>query len=205
MAGRLAVVIGGGTVGRRKAAGLLQAGATVRVVSLDPRPVEENSAQLDWVQSSYQEEHLNGAALVFAAATAEVNRRVIAGARERGIWVCSATEPADGDFLTAAVIRRGDLTVALGTGGAVPALTRAIRRRLEGVLDTDVGIWLRLLAELRPLVLEAVKDAGQRNLVWEQLCDDSWLQRLRTDGEERVCEALHRLVVGMADDSAPPL
>src|SRR5262245_6426101 len=122
MTGRLAVVIGGGPVGRRKAAGLLQADAHVRLVCLEPRPADLTSPNLDWLTESYQASHLEGAALVFAAATPELNRVVIADAQARNLLVCSATEPDSGDFVTASTIRRGDLIVALGTGGQVPAL-----------------------------------------------------------------------------------
>src|SRR5205823_200648 len=83
---RLAVVIGGGPVGRRKAAALLQGSARVRLVCLEPRPPEEDTSHLEWLTQSYHADHLAGAALVFAAATPEVNRRVAADGRARGLW-----------------------------------------------------------------------------------------------------------------------
>jgi len=188
--GRLAVVVGGGTVGRRKARGLLDAGGRVRLVCREPRPAEETSPNLEWLCESYRAEHLDGAELVFAAATPDVNRRVVEDARARGVWVCSATEPEDGDFQTASTIRRGDLTVALGTGGAAPALTRALRRRMEAMLDEQLSEWLTLLAELRPIILARISDPERRRQLWERLCDESWLDRLRSEGGERVRAAM---------------
>ncbi len=194
MDGRLAVVIGGGHVGRRKAASLLEAGARVRLVCLEPRPAEEVSSALDWLTTPYHVRHLLHADLIFAAATDEVNRIVVADARARGLWVCSATEPDSGDFHTASIIRRGDLTLALGTGGAAPALTRALRQRLETMLDDDLGQWLALLAALRPLIRSKVSDPERRRRLWEELCGASWIERLQREGPEAVQAVVVRLV-----------
>ena len=201
MDNRLAVVIGGGTVGRRKASSLFQAGARVRLVCLEPRPVDETAAALDWLTEPYHVRHLVRADLVLAAATSEVNRTVVADAHARGLWVCSATEPDSGDFITASVIRRGDLTLALGTGGAAPALTRALRERLEKMLDDELSQWLALLAYLRPLILTKVADPERRRRLWEELCGESWIERLKRDGLTAVQAAVVRLV----EDSAAPL
>jgi siroheme synthase-like protein len=146
-------------------------------------------AGLDWRTEPYQAGHLDGAALVFAAATAAVNRRVVADARSRNLWVCSATEPATGDFHVPATVRRGDFVLAVGTGGAAPALARQVRRRLETQFDDAFASWVALLAELRPLVLERVPPP-QREAAWERLCRWEWLECLRREGTEKVREAM---------------
>jgi precorrin-2 dehydrogenase/sirohydrochlorin ferrochelatase len=204
MDGRLAVVVGGGSVGRRKASTLLQAGARVRLVCLEPRPLEESAAALDWLSEPYQAGHLAAAALVFAAATPEVNRAVVADARGCGIWVNSATEPESGDFFSPATIERGGLTVAVSTGGLAPALARSLRRRLAGEIDDAYGQWVALLAELRPLILASVSNPDRRRLLWEELCAESWLGRLRREDVETVRRAM-REAVALATDGAPPL
>src|SRR4051794_7784880 len=90
---RLAVVVGGGPVGRRKTAALRRAGARVRLVCLEPRPAEMVDEGVDWLVESYAPHHLDGAALVFAAGPPALSERVVADARARGTWVNSASEP----------------------------------------------------------------------------------------------------------------
>ncbi len=192
---RLAVVVGGGAVGRRKVAALLAGGVGVRVVCLESRPADCPEA-VDWRTTAYGPGQLEGATLVLAAATAMVNRQVIADARRLGLWVNSATEPAEADFFLPSVLRRGQLTVAVGTGGTAPALARAVRLLLENQLDDAFASWVKLLAELRPLILNRVADPRQRKLLVDSLCHWEWLERLRREEISQVREAMLATIDG---------
>ena len=92
--GRTVLVVGLGAVGRRKAAGLATAGA--RVIGVDPAVEVPLAIPIEVRAELYRTEHLEGVSLAFAAATAAVNRRVVADARRLGVWVCSASEPGTG-------------------------------------------------------------------------------------------------------------
>jgi precorrin-2 dehydrogenase/sirohydrochlorin ferrochelatase len=202
---RLCAVIGGGTVGRRRAAALLDAGARVRVVCLEPCPPELARPQVQWLTESYQSDHLSGAALVFAAAPPEVNCRVVADAQARGVLVNAADDPAAGDFHVPASVRRGAFVLAVATGGAAPALARQVRARLEAEFDDAYGRWVAVLAEIRPLVRARIPDAARRRALWQRLTAPEWLDRLRRDGEPAVLAALHAEVAALAEPTEPPL
>jgi precorrin-2 dehydrogenase/sirohydrochlorin ferrochelatase len=187
---RLCVVIGGGPVGRRKAAALLDGGARVRLVCLEPRPADETVSTLEWLTEPYKPGHLEGAALVFAAATPEVNRQVITDAHAAALWVNAATEPENGDFFMPATLRRGDLVIAVGTAGEAPGLAQTVRNLLDSQLDDAFGRWLALLSELRPQIQAAIVQPEWRRALLERLSRPEWLDRLRRESADQVRQAM---------------
>ncbi len=203
LTGRLCLVVGGGSVGRRKADTLLSAGACVRLVCLEASA--SSAPGLDWLHESYRSDHLDGVTLAFAAASSAINRLVTANARARGIWVNVADRPEEGDFHVPASVRRGDLLVTVSTGGAAPALARQLRQRLETTFDEAYGQWVALLAELRPLILERVVDAERRRRLFRHLARPRWLRRLRTENVEVVRAAMRAAVAALAGDADPLL
>lgn len=179
LAGKRVVVIGGGTVGRRKADAARAAGAVVCVV--DPVAPADISAE-------YLPDHLAAAHLVFACATPEVNARVVADATARGVWVNSATD--GGDVILPSVLTRGGLTIAVGTGGASPALARRIREKLDAEFDGAFAAWVALLAEFRPAILSTIPDPDRRRTLLDDLADWRWLAHIRAAGATATREAM---------------
>lgn len=153
LAGRQCLVIGGGPVAERKVQGLLAAGAEVTVIS------PALTATLQWLAADrrighkprdYQAGDLAGFALAFVATDdGAVNGAVAREARERGVWVNAADDPAYCDFILPAVVRRGPLTIAVGTGGTSPALARAVREELDRQLPPHYAELAELLREVR--------------------------------------------------------
>jgi precorrin-2 dehydrogenase/sirohydrochlorin ferrochelatase len=108
--------------------------------------------------------------------------------------VNSATDPAAGDFALPSVVRAGDLTLAVSTGGAAPALARRVRERLEAEFDATFAEWVRVLAEVRAVVLAEVADAARRRELLDAFADWPWLARLRAEGADAVKAAMLREV-----------
>lgn len=143
MEGALAVVVGGGPVGARKARGLLAAGARVRVVAPEAAAAiraADARGRIEWRRRRFRPADLAGAALAFAATNvAAVNRAVAAAARRRRIPVNVADSSAPSDFFVPAVRRRGRIVLGVSTGGADPALAaRLARAAARAIRPSDV-------------------------------------------------------------------
>lgn len=193
LAGRRCLVVGGGVVAERRVESLVAAGAAVTVVSpaLTPRLAGlAAEGRLAHLARDYRDGDLTGAALAFAATDAgDVNAAVAAEGRRRGVWVNAADDPAHCDFILPALVRRGELTVAVSTGGTSPALARAVREELERYLTTeyvtlaeiaaearrelraagrvaDAAAWRRALApDVRRLIVERGREAAKRRVL----------------------------------------
>lgn len=153
MADRRCVVVGGGAVAERKVEGLLRAGARVTIVSPSLTPKLASLASQESVRHIarvYQPGDLRGYAVVFVGTDdGKVNREVAREARELGVWVNAADDPAHCDFILPSVVERGNLVVAVATGGSGPALSRAIREELEAYFTEDYALLAAIVGEVR--------------------------------------------------------
>lgn len=139
LAGVPVLLVGGGAVAERKLAGLVAAGAQVTVVA--PRVTEGVSRMAAQVRRRpYAANDIAGHRLVIVATDAPaVNAAAAADARAAGVWVNSADDPANCTFTLPAVVRRGPVVAAVGTGGASPALASHLRDRIAAeVVDERV-------------------------------------------------------------------
>ena len=180
LTGRRAVVVGGGKVALRKALALAGAGAKVRIVA--PALLSEfaDDDRLECVAAAYAAEHLAGAAVVIAATDDEaVNARVAADARAAGALVNVVDEPALCDFLVPAQVARGDLRIAVSTGGAAPSLSRRLRERLEAAFGPEYETLLAAVRQVRERVKAEDTPPGVRRRIFERLTEDDILAAAR--------------------------
>ena len=190
---QLCVVVGAGRVGERRVRGLCDAKARVRVVGVTAtegilKLVDEGVIHL--YQRAFEPSDLDGSALVIAATDhVDVNRAVQAAAKCRGILFCGADRHTDSDFIVPAVVRRGDLQVAISTGGKSPAYAALLRREIEAFLDD--GQLLDLMTDLRRRVYARFPNAPERRQAfWQQLVTGDTLALARkgkwAEIEERI-------------------
>lgn len=182
--GRQALVVGAGAVGTHKIEGLLQARAKVRVVAAEGGAEVERwsrEGRLEWRRRAYQTSDLDETDLVFAATDdPALQRRISKEARERRLWINASDAPPLCDFIAPSLLRRGDLQIAVSTGGAAPAFSKWIRRKLEPLFGPEHGELVRLARRWRPEILKLPKE--ERASLWERIASDSFLEQIKRDG-----------------------
>jgi siroheme synthase-like protein len=169
-----AVVIGGGSVGTRKALALAEAGAQVRVVSPEVTAElgeAERTRRLSILRESYRPEQLGDATLVIAATDSrEVNAQIAADAQSRGKLVNITDFPDEGNFHTMALHRSGDVTIAVSAGG-VPGAAARIRDAIAERFDARYGRAVSALRGLRSRLISG-GDERWRDAAPKLLADD---------------------------------
>jgi len=185
--GRVCLVAGGGAVAERKVRALLTQGAAVRVVSptLTPALAAEAAAgRLTHRNRPFAPADLEGTFLAFAATDdPAANAAVAAAAEAARVPVNVADDPSRSTFLVPSTFQRGEVTVAVSTGGASPALAKRLRAELEEKVGEEYAALARLLGEARREVLRRVPDSRQRQDLFSRLTED--LHRALREGGER--------------------
>lgn len=165
---RQCLVVGGGKVAARKVKMLLMCGAKVRVVS--PQVVEELAAlaaagEIEWVRRGFVAGDTAGAFLVVSATDdREVNGQVARECAAGNILLNVVDQPEFCSFYVPSVIRRGELTVAISTGGKSPLLARKLREKLEKVFPPAYGEFLEYLGSLRREIISRYPAAKEEVL-----------------------------------------
>ena len=188
--GKRVLVVGGGQVALRKVKSLLECGADVFVVAPEAVPELRQMALegcIRWVNREYAEGDLEGAYLVISATDSqEVNRRVSADAHARGVFVNVVDDPELCSFIVPSVMRRGELVIAVSTGGSSPLFAKKVRQTLEQVIGPEYGEMAALLGRLRPYVRSVGATEAERVKIWEKVLASRAMELLR---EGRISEA----------------
>lgn len=186
--GRRCAVVGGGAVATEKARKLADHGALLRVIA--PDVTGELAAMLagegaERRARAYRAGDLEGCLLAVAATDRpEVNRAVAEEAEARGILADVVDDPAAGTFIVPSLVRRGDLTVAISTGGASPVVAAHLRRRVEAAIGPEWEVVVGALGELRAELKERYPAAADRRAAVERLLSDEALSRMAVAGGE---------------------
>lgn len=161
--GKKCVIVGGGKVAERKAAKLIEAGASLTVVSPELTPVlsaMKDAGDLVHVERLYAQGDLDGALIAIAATDDPKLNGEIAASFEGLINV--VTKPSLCNFIVPSSINRGDLSVAVSTSGVSPALSRTIRLELETLYGEEFREYLEFLKDFRERVQSLPMDDAKR-------------------------------------------
>ncbi|MGB8012279.1 MAG: bifunctional precorrin-2 dehydrogenase/sirohydrochlorin ferrochelatase [Terriglobales bacterium] len=166
LAGRHCLVVGAGKVGEPKIGGLIDTGASIRVVAIAATGQVHEWAQagkIDLELRAFTPSDLDGKFLaVVATASASLNEFIYREAQRRGVLCNVVDVPEYCDFFYPAVVRRGDLQVAISTAGQSPSLAQKIRQQLERQFGEGYAAWVEQLGETRRLILASHLDKGRK-------------------------------------------
>lgn len=160
----------------RKARSLLAAKARLVVVAEKVNDVltglcTDSGAEL--IRSKYSKDYLAGAVLVIAGTNdSRLNRRIYKDCQELEILCNVVDQPELCDFYVPAVVKRGDLQIAIGTEGDCPAYAGHIRKKLEQIFTEKHGDFLAELETLRQRIIENVPNPTDRTTLLGELVDD---------------------------------
>ena len=192
--GKRVVVIGAGSVGQRKVVSLHQAEALVTLV--DPELPEALDLPAACVLAEpYRSEHLEGAVMVFACTdNRELNARVARDARDAGAIVNAADQNEDCDFFAPATIHDGDVVVAIGTGGASPALSALLKGILKTALPENIGQFAELLSQIRTELKTRLDTHEARGAALKKLVTRETIEAFAKDGGPAVRAKLEQIL-----------
>ena len=192
------VVIGGGKIAEGKVDGLLTAGAKVRIISPDLTPHLENLVehhQVEYLARAYQHGDLTGAFVVICATDQnEINHQVWQEASANGQLVNVVDDTPRCNFIAPAILRKGDLTIAISTAGRAPALAVRLKERLQEQIGPEYERFLELSGQLREPLARHVPDFETRKALWYQIVDSKALDLLAQGDEPAAMEVISQVV-----------
>jgi precorrin-2 dehydrogenase/sirohydrochlorin ferrochelatase len=203
MTGRRAVVIGAGHVAARKAEALLEAGARVVIVA---EKIEDKTIavfidpNVELIKSKYAKDYLTGAVLAVAATDDHaLNNRIYKDCQQLEILCNVVDDPKLCDFFVPAVVKRGNLQIAIGTEGDCPAYAGHLRKKLAQTFTDKHGQFLAELEALRTRVIEQVPDPAQRKAKLGRLVDDKSFEYFVENGPEKWRTYAAEIISGKID------
>jgi precorrin-2 dehydrogenase/sirohydrochlorin ferrochelatase len=164
--GRRCLMVGAGKVGEPKIGGLIDTGARLHVVALDATEAVHAWAKAGKVTleiRAFAESDLDGTFLaIVATASRALNGSIYREAQRRGVLCNVVDDPEYCDFYYPAVVRRGDLQIAISTSGQSPSLAQKLRQQLERQFGPGYARWVAELGETRRLVLASDLDTQRK-------------------------------------------
>lgn len=196
------LIVGGGRVAQEKVNRLRRFTEDIIVIAPETAIAPEttqttahSTGTLRVLRREYREEDLDMADYVVAATgIREVDRRVAEDCRRRGIPVNVVDDRDYCDFIFPAIVKRGDLTVAVSTGGTSPAYARQLRQEIEAMLPPEVEGILARMGEVRGEAAERISDQKNRAAFYKKL-----LTELIAGGNTTTEEEIRSIIEAFSD------
>jgi precorrin-2 dehydrogenase len=174
--GRRCLVVGAGPIAEEKIESLLRAGAKIRVVAPEATQRVQSWARvrkIRWQRRAFRPADLASAFLVVAATSSSaLHANIFKQARRRGVLCNAVDDPAHCDFYYGAVVRRGELQIAISTGGHSPALAQRLRKKLEKEISSEYERWVTTLGAARKRLFAKSISPAQRKALLHALASE---------------------------------
>jgi len=198
LCGKNVLVVGGGNVALRKTKSLLKAGAFVFLVSPEINngfDQLKNNNNFFVKIKSFEKEDISGMFLVFSATdNKSLNKDVMLLCRENGTLCNIADAGEDSDFIVPSSIKRGDLTLAVSTGGKSPALSRKLRQDLEKEFGDEYEVFLYFLGEIRNSILEKRRGNPENKNLFREMVFGNLLKSIKDKDIESIENELKEIL-----------
>ncbi len=187
--GRRCLVVGAGKVGEPKIGALIDTGARIHVIALEASETVHawaNARKITLELRAFTAGDLDGTFLaVVAPESRKVNESIYQDAQKRGVLCNVVDDPPYCDFYYPAVVRRGDLQIAISTSGQSPSLAQKLRQQLERQFGPGYARWVAELGETRRLVLASDLDPERKRELLHSLASREALKAALAEEAEK--------------------
>ncbi len=196
LAGKKCLVVGAGSVGRRKVRNLLEYGAedillVDRQATLKSEQEFAAYEQVDIQKRHFDKSDVQDKFLVFVCTwDRELNEHIGEICRRKGILCNIATSPEQGDFIQPALLKQGELSITVSSHGKSPALVKKIKDRLKQDIGPEYATLTEILGRLRAPVLDLQKDSSYNKEIFDSLTDKDILDAVKDKDRERVLQLM---------------
>jgi precorrin-2 dehydrogenase/sirohydrochlorin ferrochelatase len=188
------IIVGGGSVAERKVENLLTYGCRIYITAhhltqyLNNLVTEGKIERVEYNEIPAQMED----AFMAIAATDDplINREVSVMAKKQRVLINAVDQPDDCSFIVPSAVKRGDLHIAISTGGKSPALAKRIRKELESSFGEEYGILVDIMGLIRKKILALDKPQGQNKEIFEKLANADLPELIRKNDRQGFKEAL---------------
>jgi uroporphyrin-III C-methyltransferase/precorrin-2 dehydrogenase/sirohydrochlorin ferrochelatase len=170
------LLVGAGDLARAKLRLLAAAGARIRYFATDGHHdvsglAADDAARIELAAGDPLTADLNGVIAILCAGAGDVGVAMSARAKAVGLPVNVMDDLAHSTFIFPAIVDRGDVVVAVGTGGASPVVARRVRERIEAVLPARIGDLAAFIGRWRKSMHDRIPEFALRRRFWERVVD----------------------------------
>jgi len=200
---RPVLVVGGGIIAQRKVETLLEAGALVTVVS--PQITEQldaygQSNRISVRQRGFIPSDVDGVSLVISATDDPTTQTEVASiAASKNVLVNTVDKPELCSFIVPAILRRGDITIAISTSGKSPSLAAELRARLDRVLTEEFARTANVLGAVRQEVHRQFAGSDDRKRVFDSIIGSGIIEWIASCDDAAALERAREMIREMIE------